>query len=48
MNREELRSLWKEEERVAHIHGWDFHTSADVMKRNRICRGITPESSDVI
>lgn len=24
MNREELRSIWKEEERVAHIHGWDF------------------------
>lgn len=24
MNREELRSLWKEEERVAQIHGWDF------------------------
>lgn len=24
MNREELRSIWKEEERVAQIHGWDF------------------------
>lgn len=24
MNREELRSIWEEEERVAHIHGWDF------------------------
>lgn len=24
MNREELRFIWKEEERVAHIHGWDF------------------------
>ena len=24
MNKEELISQWKEEERVAHIHGWDF------------------------
>lgn len=24
MNREELKSYWKSEEKVAHIHGWDF------------------------
>lgn len=24
MNAEQLRELWKEEERVAHVHGWDF------------------------
>ena len=24
MNAEELRSVWKEEESIAHIHGWDF------------------------
>lgn len=24
MNVEELRSIWKKEEEVAHIHGWDF------------------------
>ena len=24
MNMEELKSLWKKEESIAHIHGWDF------------------------
>lgn len=24
MNIEELKSLWKKEESIAHIHGWDF------------------------
>ena len=24
MKKEELRTLWKKEEDVAHIHGWDF------------------------
>lgn len=24
MNKEELKALWKSEEEVAHIHGWDF------------------------
>ena len=24
MNKTELKSIWKEEEKVAHIHGWDF------------------------
>ncbi|MGN0482339.1 MAG: class I SAM-dependent methyltransferase [Lachnospiraceae bacterium] len=24
MNREYLKSIWKQEERIAHIHGWDF------------------------
>lgn len=24
MNREDLRTIWKREERAAHIHGWDF------------------------
>ena len=24
MNRNELKELWKQEEQIAHIHGWDF------------------------
>ena len=24
MKKEELRTIWKKEEDVAHIHGWDF------------------------
>ena len=24
MNKTELKEIWKREERVAHIHGWDF------------------------
>jgi len=24
MNKKELKAIWKEEEKVAHIHGWDF------------------------
>ena len=24
MNRNELISVWKAEEKIAHIHGWDF------------------------
>ena len=29
MTTNELTSLWKEEERIAHIHGWDFSHIAD-------------------
>ena len=29
MPAEQLRALWKEEERIAHIHGWDFTHIAD-------------------
>ena len=24
MNKDELKSIWKQEEKIAHIHGWDF------------------------
>ena len=24
MNEEYLRKIWKQEEEIAHIHGWDF------------------------
>lgn len=24
MNKAELKSIWKKEEEMAHIHGWDF------------------------
>ena len=24
MNRDELISVWKAEEKIAHVHGWDF------------------------
>ena len=24
MNTEQLKEIWKQEEAVAHIHGWDF------------------------
>ena len=29
MNHQELKELWKQEEAIAHIHGWDFSHIAD-------------------
>lgn len=41
MNETELRSSWKQKENAAHIHGWDFRTLREDIRRKQTCRGTT-------
>ena len=40
MNKEQLLKEWLEEEKAAHIHGWDFTHILGNMRRKMICLGI--------
>ena len=44
MNRAELKSIWKKEEKTAYIKGWDFRISMGGMRKRMICRGIMRRS----
>ena len=40
MKEKELIDIWKKEESVAHIHGWDFLTLREDIRKKRTCLGI--------
>jgi hypothetical protein len=39
MNREYLKSIWKKEEEIAHIHGWDFSHIHGRYEEENACHG---------
>lgn len=47
MNKNYLKTTWKHEEELAHIHGWDF-SHINGRYREQICRGIIKNLLNVI